>query len=415
MDRLPVDIGERLLARAEALAAHSEDGAALTRQFLSPAQRTASAQVMAWMSAAGMTARIDAIGNVVGRYEGARSGLPALIVGSHLDTVRDAGKYDGMLGVLAGIACVECLARARHRPAFAIEVIGFADEEGVRFGTAMLGSCAVAGTFDPAWLARADGGGVTMAEALRAYGLDPDTVAMAARRRQDVLAYVELHIEQGPVLERSGQPVGIVTSINGATRVELVVTGQAGHAGTMPMDQRRDALAAAAECALAVEAHCRGEADLVGTVGTFAVRPGAINVIPGEARFAIDLRSSDDGKRHRAIDEILAALTAIADRRGVRLGHRIIHDLAAAPCAPWLVSRIERAVVAEALHPLRLASGAGHDGMAMIALTDIGMIFVRCAGGLSHHPDELITAADAAHGANVLLRFLVDFEPERAA
>jgi allantoate deiminase len=412
MVELPADIGDALLARAAALAAFSEDGAAaLTRRFLTAAQREASAQVVAWMEAAGMAARIDAIGNVIGRYEGTSPGLPALIVGSHLDTVRDAGRYDGMLGVLAGIACVGALSEARRRLPFAVEVIGFADEEGVRFGTGLLGSHAVAGTFDPAWLELRDAEGVTLAQALATYGLPPDAIGTAARRRSDVLAYLELHIEQGPVLERAGLPVGIVTAINGATRIAVAIAGMAGHAGTVPMAGRRDALAAAAECALAVEARCRDDGDLVGTVGTLAVRPGAINVIPGDARFTVDVRASEDARRRAAADDILAANAAIAQRRGVKLEQRIIHDQAAVPCAPWLRQRIEHAMLAEGLRAFSLPSGAGHDGMTMQAIADIAMVFVRCAGGISHNPAEAITAADAAAGTRVLLRAIAEFEP----
>ena len=414
MARLSVDIGGELLARACELAAFSEDGAALTRVFLSPEHRRANARVAEWMEAAGMSARIDAIGNVVGRYEGDRPGLPALVLGSHLDTVRDAGMFDGMLGVITAIACVDALARAARRLPFAIEVIGFADEEGVRFGTAMIGSSAVAGSFDRAWLARRDGQGVTMEEALAAYGLDPGAIPQAARRRQDIHAYVELHIEQGPVLERQGLPVGIVTSINGVTRLEITVTGRAGHAGTVPMDARQDALAAAAEGVLAVETRCRAEPGIVGTVGMLRASPGAINVIPGAAQFTIDLRSGEDARRRAAVDDVLAAIAAIAARRGVGFRSQVVHELAAAPCAPGLMRQIERAVVAAGIVPFRLSSGAGHDGMTIAAIAPIGMIFVRCAGGISHHPDEAITAADAMAGARVLLGFIENFTPEAA-
>jgi allantoate deiminase len=412
MARLGIDIGDQLLARARALAGFSEDGATLTRIYLSPEHRQANARVAEWMDGAGMAARIDAIGNVVGRYEGDRPGLPALVLGSHLDTVRDAGMFDGMLGVITAVACVDALAREGSRLPFAIEVIGFADEEGVRFGTAMIGSSAVAGTFDRAWLARRDRQGVTLEDALRSYGLDPEAIPGAARRRQDIAAYVELHIEQGPVLERQGLPVGVVTSINGVTRLEITVSGRAGHAGTVPMEARQDALAAAAACILAVETRCRAEPGIVGTVGVVRASPGAINVIPGQAQFTIDLRAGEDGRRRSAVDDVLAAIAAIAARRGVTYRSEIVHELAAAPCAPWLVRQIEGAVAAEAVMPFRLSSGAGHDGMAITPIADIGMIFVRCAGGISHHPDESITAADAEAGARVLLRFIENFTPE---
>lgn len=414
MATLAIVIGERLLARARELAAFSETGASLTRVYLSPEHRQANDCVASWMKDAGMATRIDAVGNVIGRYEGDRPSLPALVLGSHLDTVRDAGMFDGMLGVIAAIGCVDGLARAGRRLPFAVEVIGFADEEGVRFGTAMIGSSAMAGTFDAGWLGRQDRQGVSMAAALHAFGLDPAAIPTAARRRQDILAYVELHIEQGPVLERQGLPVGIVTSINGVTRLEITVSGRAGHAGTVPMDARQDALAAASECVLALEARCRAELGIVGTVGVMRASPGAINVIPGEAQFTIDLRAGEDARRRAAVADVLTSIAAIAARRGVSQRSEIVHELPAAPCALWLMNQIERAVAAEAIAPFRLSSGAGHDGMAIIAIADIGMIFVRCAGGISHNPAESITAADAAAGARVLLRFIENFSPEAA-
>ncbi len=263
-----------------------------------------------------MTARTDEIGNIAGRYEGSRTGLPALLLGSHLDTVRDAGMFDGMLGVLTAIACVEALVRQPRALPFAIEVIGFGDEEGVRFGTAMLGSHAVAGSFAAEWLSRRDADGVSMETALWEFGLDPGATPRAARRREDILAYVELHIEQGPVLEQRSLPVGVVTSINGVTRLEITLAGRAGHAGTVPMDQRRDALAAAAECILAVEARCRAEPGMVGTVGQVRASPGAINVIPGQAQFSIDLRAGEDARRRAAQENDLLAEHRSGSPRG---------------------------------------------------------------------------------------------------
>jgi allantoate deiminase len=395
--------------RVDELADISEEPGRLTRTFLSPEQKLASDRVLGWMRDAGMSARIDAIGNVVGRYEGKTPGLPALMLGSHLDTVRDAGRYDGMLGVVTAIACIDRLNRDGIRPDFAIEVVGFSDEEGVRFGTTMLGSRALAGTLDPALLARTDDRGIAMEQALRDYGLDPGAIAGAACEPAQVLAYVELHIEQGPVLEAHSLPVGCVTSISGATRFEVTVTGEAGHAGTVPMKSRRDALAAAAECVLAIEARCGREEGLVGTVGRLETRPGAINVIPGEVRFTIDIRAPDDRQRRRCARDVAAKIEDIADSRGVTARLRKIHEMAAAPCAPWLMEQIDHAIAAQGVAPFRLPSGAGHDGMAMTGLTDIGMIFVRCAGGISHNPAEAITGADAEIGAQALLRFIRDF------
>jgi allantoate deiminase len=407
--RFSGDIGEQILARARELAGFSADRGALTRLYLTPEHRQANDRVAAWMRAAAMAAHVDEIGNLVGRYEGTSPGLPALMLGSHLDTVRDAGMFDGMLGVITAIACVETLAQDGIRLPFAIEVLGFADEEGVRFGAAMQGSHAVAGTFDRAILARTDAAGTTMEAALTEFGLDPAAIPQAARRREDVRAYVELHIEQGPVLERQGLPVGIVTSINGVTRLEITITGRAGHAGTVPMDQRHDALAAAAECVLAIEQRARAEPGLVGTVGMLQASPGAINVIPGAVRFTIDVRSADDGKRRAAVGDMLQSIEAVAARRGVSESHRAVHELPATPCAPWLMSRIEQAVAAQGIASFRLSSGAGHDAMVMASIADVGMIFVRCAGGVSHNPAESITADDAEAGARVLLRFIEDF------
>jgi len=402
-------MGPEICRRIDELAAISESPDHLTRIFLSAEQRLASDLVLGWMRDAGMAAHVDTIGNVIGRYEGARPGLPALVLGSHLDTVRDAGKYDGMLGVITAIACVAELNRAGRRLDFAITVIGFSDEEGVRFGTTMLGSEAVAGTFDFGRLDRVDGSGLTMAQAMRAYGLDPGRIGDAAMRREDVLAYVEFHIEQGPVLEGWGLAVGCVTSISGATRYEVTIGGEAGHAGTVPMTARKDALAAAAECILAIETRCAGEPGLVGTVGLIEARPGAINVIPGSVLFTIDIRAPEDIPRLAATQDVLRQLDAIAARRGVTLTARKIYDMAATPCAPWLMSQVDAAIAGDGITPFHLPSGAGHDGMAMIAIADIGMIFLRCAKGISHNPAEAITVEDADTGARVLLRFIENF------
>jgi allantoate deiminase len=400
----------RICRRIDELATLSQDPARLTRIFLSPEHRLANALVMGWMRAAGMAAHVDAIGNVVGRYEGTTPGLPALLLGSHLDTVEDAGRYDGMLGVVTAIACVDALNRANRRLPFAIEIVGFGDEEGVRFGVTMLGSRAVAGTFDPDSLQKTDAQGIAMADALRDFGLDAAAIGTAARRREEFLAYVELHIEQGPVLEARNLAVGCVTSIAGATRLEVTVTGEAGHAGTVPMSARRDALAAAAECILAIERRCALEEGLVGTVGRIAARPGAINVIAGQVQFTIDTRAPDDAQRERCVEDLLAEMAAIAARRGVGIAARRIHQLPATPCAPWLMGRIDRAIAAEGIAPFRLSSGAGHDGMAMQQVADIGMIFVRCAGGISHNPAESATPEDIGAGARVLMNLITEFE-----
>ncbi|MDE2377724.1 hydantoinase/carbamoylase family amidase, partial [Bradyrhizobium sp.] len=268
--------GEEIVRRVNELAAISEDADRLTRVFLSKEHRAAADLILGWMGEAGMRARLDAIGNVCGRYEGERAGLPCLMLGSHYDTVRDAGKWDGPLGVITAIACVADLNRRGRRLPFAVEVAGFADEEGVRFSSTLLGSRAMAGTFDAGVLNARDRDGVTMREALTRFGLDPGAIGTAARRRDELIAYLELHIEQGPVLEAQGLPVGAVTAIAGATRFSARLRGTAGHAGTVPMGLRRDALAGAAECIGAIEELCRADADgLVGTVGVIQAAPGA--------------------------------------------------------------------------------------------------------------------------------------------
>ena len=403
----------RIMSRCEALAACSEQPGGLTRVYLSPAQRATSEIVLGWMREAGMKARLDAVGNCIGRYEGVRPGLPALLLGSHLDTVRDAGKYDGMLGVVAAIECVQALNEAGRRLAFAVEVVGFADEEGVRFNATLIGSRAVAGTLRPEVLDAADGAGVTLRQALKDFGLDPARAGEAARRREEILAYVELHIEQGPVLEAEGLPAGVVTAINGATRLAVTVEGVAGHAGTVPMNLRRDALAAAAECALAVERRCANGPDLVGTVGQFEALPGAVNVIPGKVRFTIDVRAAADAVRAGAVGDLRKQMQEISARRGLALQVKTTHENGVAACAPWVMEQLDAAVAAEGIPVRRLPSGAGHDGMAMVDLCDIGMLFVRCAKGVSHNPAEAITAADAETGARVFLRFIENFEAAR--
>ncbi len=401
---------ERVLERIEALAQCSSDTGALTRVFLSAEHRAAGALVDEWMRDAGMQTRVDAIGNVIGRYEGSAPGLPCLMLGSHLDTVRNAGKYDGMLGVVAAIECVADLHRARVRLPFAVEVIGFADEEGARFQATLLGSRAVAGSFDAGALDATDADGTTMAQALREFGLDPARIASAARHSGEVLAYVELHIEQGPVLEAEGLPVGIVTAINGATRFAVEIAGMAGHAGTVPIQSRKDALAGAAEAVLAVERVCGRTPELVGTVGTLSALPGAANVIPGAARFSIDLRSPRDAERKQAESAIRAELESICARRGLELAVKRTHENSSTLCAPWLMDQLGAAVAA-AGYPVRsLPSGAGHDAMAMRDLTDVAMLFVACERGISHNPREAVKTHDVAAGCEVLLRFIHSFQ-----
>jgi allantoate deiminase len=396
----------RIMERCDALARHSELPGGLTRVFLSSEARAASDKVLGWMRQAGMQARLDAIGNAAGRYEGERPGLPCLMLGSHLDTVRDAGRYDGMLGVICAIECVNALNAAKKRLPFAIEVIGFGDEEGVRFGTTLLGSRAVAGIFDEKSLEAKDQTGKTLREVLREFGLDPARIPEVARKRGEVLAYAELHIEQGPVLEAEGLPVGVVIAINGFSRLRATLRGAAGHAGTVPMRLRRDALAGAAECILAIERIVKGQGELVGTVGRIEAKPGAINVIPGEVLFTIDVRAPQDVLRKHAVAAIRAQIEDIAKKRNLESEVELLQEFGSTACAPRLMEQMERAVERQGLPVRRLPSGAGHDGMALAAITEICMLFVRCRDGISHSPLEAITESDAAAGARVLLDFI---------
>ncbi len=409
MTQLPRKFGREIAERIDSLGAISETPGVLTRIYLTPEHRAAADQLMAWMREAGMSAHLDTIGNVVGRYEGEKSGLPCLMLGSHYDTVRNAGKWDGPLGVITAISCVGELNRQRKRFAFAIEVVGFADEEGVRFNSTLLGSRAIAGTFDERVLDAQDRTGGTMRQALAAFGLDAGKIETAAHRRDDVLGYIELHIEQGPVLESLGLPVGLVTAISGATRLSITLEGMAGHAGTVPMDKRRDALAGAAECILAVETYCRSQEGLVGTVGQAIVAPGATNVIPGKLTFTLDVRSGSDDQRRKAVEELVLRMEAIAAERSLTCHVARIHDNRSVPCGPRISLQIANAIRRQGYAVHELSSGAGHDGMAIADICEIGMIFVRCRGGISHHPDEHVELSDVEAGAQVLFEAIANF------
>ena len=406
-------IGAEIMDRIEALAKISESPNGLTRRYLTPEHRGANDLVGSWMRDSGMTVREDAVGNIIGRYPADCDDAPTLMIGSHLDTVVMAGKYDGMLGVVTGIACIGSLhGRRKHLP-IAVEVVGFCDEEGARFQSTYLGSRAVAGTFDRALLKCRDENGICMDDAMIAFGLDPDRVHEAARRPDELLAYIELHIEQGPVLEEQGLAAGVVTGIAGANRLIVTVTGTAGHAGTVPMKLRHDALLAAAECSLVVETVVGDFRDTVGTVGRLDVSPGATNVIPGQVVFSVDLRAAEDNLRLNASVEIQRQWQEIAARRGVDIVAEVVHAAPSAHCAPHMQRQIAEAITRVEGRAVTLPSGAGHDAAAMADVTDVGMIFVRCAGGVSHNPNEAITVADADIGARVMLDLVENFRAER--
>ena len=415
MSRLNLPATTRMMERLDALALVTDEPGKITRLYLSDAHKRASAMVAGWFREAGLTPAIDAAGNIHGRFEGKVPGLPALIIASHIDTVRDAGRYDGNLGVLAGLAVVEELGRLNETLPFALEIIAFGDEEGVRFPQTMTGSRAIAGRFDPVALDGRDRDGITMREALVAFGLDPEGIAKVARQPEAVIGYLELHIEQGPVLETANEPLGIVTSIASIQRFTAMVTGEAGHAGTVPMPFRKDALAAASEMVLAVEHAAQDVAGLVGTVGRLEVLPGATNVIPGLVTFTLDLRAPDDGARQALVARVKAALEEIARRRGVTVTLEGGYEEEATPCHPAIQAALVRAIESTGHKPVHLLSGAGHDAMAFGQLCPMGMLFVRCAGGISHNPLESITEADADIALAAMLAFVRQLDPAMLA
>lgn len=384
--------GQRVLDWADQLARCSDSPDYLCRTYLSAEHRAANDQVAAWMRQLDMATWEDAAGNLWGRCEGRQAG-PALVMGSHLDTVRDAGRYDGMLGVLVPLMALQELHAAGEQPAMPVELVGFADEEGTRFGTTLLGSRAVTGRWDSAWHDIRDAEGVSLAEALVAFGLNPERMHEAARDPADLAAYIELHIEQGPVLEDQGLPMGVVTSINGARRLRLTITGQAGHAGTVPMALRRDALMGAAEIMAAMEQRALDQG-VVATFGQLDVQPGAVNVIPGRVVISLDIRSEDDQQRDQVLADWLAEAAPMLQRRGLELTQESVHQAAAVPCDAGLQDRLARLLTQAGQPDFRLPSGAGHDAMAMAEILPVGMLFLRCAGGISHNPAESVTAED---------------------
>jgi allantoate deiminase len=388
-----LDRAAEVIARCRTLALCSEEEGFITRTFLSPPMREVHAHVSGWMREAGLHVSTDAAGNLRGtRGDGSR-----VMIGSHLDTVRRAGAFDGILGVVMGVE----LARLTDVP---IEVVGFSEEEGVRFGTPFLGSRALVGTLDEPLLGLRDAEGVSVADAIRAFGLTPEEIPQA-RIGGNVAAYLEFHIEQGPVLESLDLALGVVDAIVGQTRMEVVFQGAANHAGTTPMHLRRDALAAAAEWILAVERSAVA-GTFVATVGRASVRPGAGNVIAGEAIVSLDLRHSEDRVRLGAVEALLKCAQQIADRRGIAVTSKPLLDQAAVAMDRKIAAKLARAVQAcgHALH--RMPSGAGHDAMILAPHVPTGMLFLRSPGGISHHPDEAVLAPDVAAALEVGVRFL---------
>jgi allantoate deiminase len=398
------DLAAEVLVRCDEVALFSEVPDNITRTFLGEPMRRLHGRLTQWMKEAGLSVRLDAAGNLIGRYDGLTPELPVLAIGSHLDTVPNAGKYDGVIGVLLGVAAVKALG-GRRLP-FGIDVIAFSEEEGVRYRAPFLGSLAAAGRFDRRLLERTDAAGISMADAFRSFGLDPARVGEAAYPAGRLLGYLELHIEQGPILETLGVPAAVVEAIAGQSRIWAELRGRAGHAGTTPMENRLDALAAAAELVLKVEWLARSIAGVRATVGALSVEPGASNVIPGTVRLSIDVRHAHDPVRLAAVSEILAQARTLADQRGVEFLVMQQEDNAAVPTNPVMSSWLEEALASSGYTPPRVVSGAGHDAGVMAAVAPMAMLFLRSPGGVSHHPDERVLPEDVAVGLAVLIHYL---------
>jgi allantoate deiminase len=396
------ELGARAYARFDELATFSDEPQWLTRAYGTPALRAAQERVAGWMQAAGMATWRDAVGNLSGRYEGTDPAAPMLVYGGHLDTVRNAGKYDGTLGVLAGLAVVEHLAAEGKRYPFAIQVVAFADEESYRFPTMYLGSSVWTGRFDADLLDGEDATGVRLADAVEGFGGGLAALRDTLPEPATMRAFVELHIEQGPVLEAADLPIGIVSAIAGASRFVVDVPGVAGHAGTVPMSHRRDALVTAAECVLAINRIGQETEGLVATVGSLDVEPNAKNVIPGRVTFSIDTRHADDRARKSAVARIMAAIAEIGEGRGSEITVTPIPGAEATPMDAGITAIWEDIFAAEGIAPTFLASGAGHDAVTVSAIAPVSMLFLRCRGGVSHHPDEFITADDTTVGIRML-------------
>jgi len=400
------EAAQLLVSILDELARITDEPGRLTRTFLSPGMRRANRLVGDCMKAAGLKVRVDAVGNLIGRLEGTERGAKTLLLGSHLDTVRDAGRFDGPLGVLLPIVALAELKRRGVTLPFAVEVLGFSEEEGVRFASAYLGSEGYTGRLKSATLRLRDAAGVSVADALKKFNGGKFSLPKPAHRKSNLLGYIEVHIEQGPVLEAGKLAVGVVTAIAGQSRFRLTWTGQAGHAGTTPMALRRDALAGAAEFMAGIEALARRTPGLVATVGALTVSPGAANVIPGEVVHTLDVRHARDSVRRSALMQIGRLATRIAHRRGLERRWQRTQENGAVACSPALTARLARSVQAAQGRSLALVSGAGHDGVVLSALTPVAMLFVRCRGGLSHHPAEYASPRDLAVALQVMVDFL---------
>lgn len=400
--------GERLWARLFELGElGKQEGGGVTRISFTAEERAAKECVTSYMREAGLSVREDAVGNLFGRREGRNPEAPAILVGSHIDSVRNGGNFDGPLGVLAGIEVLCTMNERGEETEHPIEVVTFTDEEGARFSFGMIGSRALAGRLSSEDLEREDKDGVSIAEAMRQNGLDPGKIEEAARPESSVKAYVELHIEQGQVLEDADLPVGVMTGIAGPVWLRYIVEGEAGHAGTTPMNRRRDALTAAAALIGVIEEEASQTGTAVGTVGQLELEPGSINIIPGYVSFSLDLRDVDELVRDEVEGSIRKGANRICEERGVKLHVETLQRLAPVSCSEVVRSAARESCEELGIKPFELGSGAGHDGMQLAGLWPLGMIFVRSKGGLSHDPDEYSTKEDCVAGTNVLYNALL--------
>ena len=394
-------LAQQVYHNCQQLAAFSQASDNMDRRYLTPQHQQANQQVADWMHQAGMTTWQDAVGNQWGRFASPIADAPTLLIGSHLDTVPNGGKYDGILGVLLPLGLLQyCFDHHLSFP-FHIELVGFGDEEGTRFGSTLLGSRGVTGNWNANWAELTDADGISLSDALQTFGLSFAKVGEAARQPGSFLAFLEVHIEQGPVLEAEDLPVGIVTSIAGAKRFNLTVTGKAGHAGTVPMALRQDALVAASEMIVAIS-DIAAKHGVVATSGFIDNRPNAVNVISQTTRFSLDIRAEQDSQRELALADIETRLAQIAVQRDVSIMWENTHSAAAVQCAPELQHLLTQAVENSGTTARKLVSGAGHDAMEMANLCPVMMLFTRCAGGISHHPGESVTVADIAATLTVL-------------
>ncbi|MFQ3235237.1 MAG: allantoate deiminase [Paraglaciecola sp.] len=394
--------------RCELLANISQDSTCVDRRYLTPQHQQVNQQVALWMQQAGMKAWQDEAGNQWGIYPSDNNKAQTVVIGSHLDTVPNGGKYDGILGVMTPLSLIQYFHDNQIALPYNLELVGFGDEEGTRFGATLLGSCAVAGTWQERWAKLEDENGISLAQAMGDFGLDINHIKDAARNDHNISSFIEFHIEQGPVLEDQSLAVGIVSGIAGAKRFSINVTGQAGHAGTVPMSMRKDALAASSEMILAIE-HCAKAQNIVATVGHLQCRSGAVNVICAQTAFSLDIRSADDELRDIALDLILNEITLIARRRKVSVDIKATHQAPAVKCDQQLQEKLANALQANGIRPYTLSSGAGHDTMAMAKICPVAMLFMRCEKGISHNPAEAVNISDIAVATQVLADFLINY------